>query len=85
MRRGVFDVHALMAEEGDYLYQYNYNGAGKSQTWLAKGSYLVIDISAGPCRFGPQMSLQGAVTQQTIPRILVCFLLYVFEYGSAAA
>lgn len=73
-------MQGLQAEEGDYLYQYRYNGAGKSPTWLAARSYLVIDISAGPCSFGPLMSADGAVTPLTIPRILVRETVIVSPY-----
>ncbi|GMH38389.1 hypothetical protein BSKO_06273 [Bryopsis sp. KO-2023] len=66
---GVFDVEALNLEDGNYMYQYKYNGAGASQTWLARKSYIVIDVSAGPCKFGPEMTPSGAVSPVTLPRI----------------
>ena len=52
-----------------YSYRYSYNGAGRSQAWLGRDSFVVVDLSAGPCAFGPK-GLEGA-TSAVLPRIAV--------------
>ena len=41
---------------------------GLSCSWLGSGSYVVIDLSAGPCEYGP-LHGKGAVSADTLPSL----------------
>ncbi|KAK1387481.1 Pleiotropic drug resistance protein 3 [Heracleum sosnowskyi] len=59
----------LKKQEGDYIYQYRYNGGGSSQIWLGSGRFVVIDLSAGPCTYGKIETEEGSVSSKTLPRL----------------
>ncbi|KAH9290360.1 hypothetical protein KI387_034477, partial [Taxus chinensis] len=59
----------MKQQEGNYIYQYRYNGGGASQVWLSSGRYAVIDLSAGPCTFGKIETEEGSVSYRTILRL----------------
>ncbi|KAK1356487.1 hypothetical protein POM88_049743 [Heracleum sosnowskyi] len=35
----------MKKQEGDYIYQYRYNGGGSSQIWLGSGSHYCVVLS----------------------------------------
>lgn len=72
---GIFDVSKIFAEEANYVYYYQYNSAGKCTSWISSKSYVIIDISAGPVKFGPGISPSGSVSPYSVPRLIVNFLI----------
>lgn len=70
-RRHDFDLDKLRQQEGGYVYRYKYNGAGASATWTSQHNFVVIDVSAGPCHYGPVTSRAGAVMPQALPEVQV--------------
>jgi hypothetical protein len=78
--RAQFDLDKLRRQEGGYVYRYKYHGAGASATWISQHNFAVIDVSAGPCHYGPVSSRAGAVMPQALPEVQVrgggpCWLL----------
>ena len=61
-----------------FRYRYTYGGAGYAQSWLAKKKYIVIDLSSGPCSFGPVHANEGTVASSSFPRIS----FYKYEFMS---
>jgi hypothetical protein len=68
---GQIDGTKLAAEEGGYVYRYQYNGVGETSIWSSSKNYLVIDVSAGPTVYGPLISRGGSVTRAALPSIRV--------------
>lgn len=68
---GAYNADALDAEDGGYVYRYQYNGMGEATTWLSSKNYLVLDVSAGPSTYGPAISRSGGVTQGAVPSVRV--------------
>jgi hypothetical protein len=61
-----------MLKSCDAGFNYTYkagNEVGLSCSWLGSGSYVVIDLSAGPCEYGP-LHGKGAVSADTLPSLM---------------
>lgn len=43
-------------------------GVGLSCSWVGSSSYVVIDLSAGPCEYGP-LNGKGIVSADTLPSL----------------
>lgn len=54
-------------------YTWTYQGHGATAVWQAARSYTVVDLSAGPTRFGPLAAAAGAVRRSSVPSILQLF------------
>jgi hypothetical protein len=52
-----------------FRYRYTYGGVGYTQSWIGKKKYLVIDLSAGPCSYGPIHANEGTVASSSFPRV----------------
>eukprot|EP00271_Cylindrocystis_brebissonii_P007403 TRINITY_DN20905_c0_g1_i1.p1 TRINITY_DN20905_c0_g1~~TRINITY_DN20905_c0_g1_i1.p1 ORF type:complete len:878 (+),score=185.38 TRINITY_DN20905_c0_g1_i1:86-2719(+) len=59
----------LPSQERGYIYRYTYNGGSKTQVWVGKGRYAVMDLSAGPCAYGRLGAAEGAVGVHSLPRV----------------
>ena len=56
-------------------YTWAYGGHASTATFIAAGKYAVLDLSAGPCHFGPLSTPSGAVRSGALPRIAPIFAL----------
>lgn len=65
-----FEIGSVEKEEGGFGYYWTYEGSGTSSTWLSSSNYVVIDVSAGPVKFGQELAPSGAVSSHSIPRIV---------------
>ena len=52
-----------------FRYRYTYGGVGYTQSWIGRKKYTVIDLSAGPCSYGPVRSNEGTVASSSFPRL----------------
>ena len=50
-------------------YTYMYAGTGHMATWISSKQFVVIDLAAGPCDYGPEVSPSGTVTPTALPNI----------------
>ena len=48
-----------------FRYRYTYGGAGYAQVGCRKKKYIVIDLSSGPCSFGPVHANEGTVASSS--------------------
>mmetsp|Transcript_26422 Transcript_26422/g.43263 ORF Transcript_26422/g.43263 Transcript_26422/m.43263 type:complete len:856 (-) Transcript_26422:916-3483(-) len=53
----------------DFVYRYSYGGSSRTQSWLSKHRFAVVDVSAGPVEFGTMRVGEGTVSANTIPRV----------------
>eukprot|EP00210_Caulerpa_lentillifera_P000299 g292.t1 len=65
-----FELASVEKEEGGFGYYWTYEQNGMSSTWLSRSNYVVIDVTAGPVKFGREMAPSGAVSPHSIPRIV---------------
>ena len=66
------DRDAMAAAAGlpaRYSYRYRYAGGAPTQMWLGGGRFLVLDLSAGPCRLGGAEAGAGAVSAASVPQL----------------
>ena len=67
-------ISAGRRPEPDYSYRYvdergSGGGAVPTQMWIARGRYLVLDLSAGPCAHGMTGSAEGGVSIGRVPTV----------------
>eukprot|EP00026_Physarum_polycephalum_P004689 Phypoly_transcript_04712.p1 GENE.Phypoly_transcript_04712~~Phypoly_transcript_04712.p1 ORF type:complete len:678 (+),score=68.70 Phypoly_transcript_04712:78-2111(+) len=75
----IFFVHPnkeqLVGRHSQIEYSYSLRGWGNSQSWVGSGRYIVIDMTAGPVRYGKMTGYsEGAVDYESFPRIVEFFL-----------
>ena len=65
----MFFSREAMVKISTFRYRYTYGGVGYTQSWIGRKKYVVIDLSAGPCSYGPVRSNEGTVASSSFSRL----------------
>lgn len=63
LRQRGFDV------KDSFHYRYRYLGGSPTQQWIARGRYVIVDLTSGPCMRGIGESGEGIVSISIVPSL----------------
>lgn len=52
-----------------YVYRYRYERGAATQQWVARQRYVLVDLAAGPCTYGPSDTGEGTVSLGSVPLV----------------